>query len=558
MTIAFLHRISARRLLTIATPFLTFMTLLFCSWTAKALDVTVIPSLPRVAFPIIRRGDARFSKVTLQSASFASITPDKIQIFLNEQKVNVTWQGLPSTPKGDVYGSLDSNAKQLDLWLPWHSFAYRWPDYHGTVTIRVGVNGDLSEIYTVVVSAFESRWWPATIAAVATFVILGIPILIVSGARSGRVVGDRTYGTIAALFLEKETDTYSLSRLQFYMWTAAAIFGYIVLTVAQTLVQGQFVFANIPQGLPGIIFISAATTATAQGVTSIRGAKGAGPIYPSFSDFVTTGGVVAPERFQFLVWTILGVFTFLFLVIFHSPETLTDLPKIPDGFLAMMGISSFGYLGGRLARKPGPIVDTVTPSIGSLILTFQGRKLSRDCGIKVDGTEVKPTDMDPVTARDPDDKTQPPEFYKTVVATIRQPNANWQKGGRHSATIINPDGQEAQWIYALPSQPIIEDGSVKAGDGIITLTLKGKQLSPKASFAINGTDVPGSSIVAVTPGPEADEEFQPVGDTPAFFTSLTLVISNLQSVLEGSDHLDLVITNPDHKQYKFTSPQIAK
>ena len=123
MTIALQHNIRAKGQAKSATAFLTFITLLFCSWTAKGLDVTVIPSLPRVAFPIIRRGDARFSKVTLQSASFASINPDKIQIFLNEQKVNVTWQGLPTKPKGDVYGSLDTNAKQLDLSLPWHSFA---------------------------------------------------------------------------------------------------------------------------------------------------------------------------------------------------------------------------------------------------------------------------------------------------------------------------------------------------------------------------------------------------------------------------------------------------
>jgi hypothetical protein len=79
-----------------------------------------------------------------------------------------------------------------------------------------------------------------------------------------------------------------------------------------------------------------------------RGAKGAGPIQPSVADFVATGGLVAAERFQFFIWTLVGVFTFLFLVVFSDPANVSDLPRIPDGFLALMGVSSFGYLGGKL------------------------------------------------------------------------------------------------------------------------------------------------------------------------------------------------------------------
>jgi hypothetical protein len=81
--------------------------------------------------------------------------------------------------------------------------------------------------------------------------------------------------------------------------TAAGVFGYILLTLGQSLVQGKFVFADIPKNLPGIILISAATTATSQGITAMKGAKGAGDICPSVAHFVTTGGLVVAERFQF-------------------------------------------------------------------------------------------------------------------------------------------------------------------------------------------------------------------------------------------------------------------
>jgi hypothetical protein len=548
----------------VAISAITLTLLSLSSATASGdFDVTLIPSPPRIAFPNTQKQGARFTVVTLQSTRFASVTPsDNVQIFLNEQKTGIIWKGLPNDAnKYRVYGYVDTNARQIDLWLPWRPlFVSRHNFYQGTITIRIGINGQLSDVYSIIVPSFEGRWWPAAVAAVATFVIFAIPIVIVNDSRTGAVIAGRSYGLVSSLFLEPETDTYSLSRLQFYVWTAAAIFGYIILTVTQTLMQGKFVFANIPQGLPGIIFISGSTAATAQGITSRRGAKGAGPIYPTLGDFITTGGVVAVDRFQFLVWTIVGVCTFLFLTVFQSPDSLTDLPKIPDGFLALMGLSAFGYLGGRLSRKPGPIVDGITAS-GSLVLTFQGRKLSSHCALNVDGLDVNAQMMNPVAAREPDDQSQPPEFYKTVVATITHPDTKWLKGGRHSATLTNPDGQQAQWFYSLPSKPVLETIQVQLGGGDFMIVLTGQQLSPKATFRIDGTDLASENIVAINPGPSSDEEYQPPGETPALFTGVTLIISKPKDVLKDSDHLTLVITNPDSEStsitYLFTAPQIT-
>jgi hypothetical protein len=51
-----------------------------------------------------------------------------------------------------------------------------------------------------------------------------------------------------------------------------------------------------------------------------------------------------------------------------------ELAWHPDGFLALMGVSSFGYLGGKLARKPGPIIDDITATLGSFDLKNQWPK----------------------------------------------------------------------------------------------------------------------------------------------------------------------------------------
>jgi hypothetical protein len=99
-------------------------------------------------------------------------------------------------------------------------------------------------------------------------------------------------------------------------------------------------------------------------VTNVRGPKGAGAEEPSLGDLVTSGGVAAPERVQMFVWTILGVVGFCVAVLNQPPGIIDQLAAVPTGIMYMMGISSVGYLGGKLARKPGPIINelSITPS----------------------------------------------------------------------------------------------------------------------------------------------------------------------------------------------------
>jgi hypothetical protein len=165
------------------------------------------------------------------------------------------------------------------------------------------------------------------------------------------------------LFLDPETNTYSLSKLQFYLWTGAAVFGYSYLVISKMLVQREG-WPDIPGTLPGIIAIGAGTAIGSQVVTSVRGPKGSGPESPNFSDFVTSGGVAAPDRIQMLIWTLFGVGAFCLAVMQQTPGDIKELSPVPEGMLYLMGLSSVGYLGGKLARKPGPIINeiSITPS----------------------------------------------------------------------------------------------------------------------------------------------------------------------------------------------------
>jgi hypothetical protein len=48
----------------------------------------------------------------------------------------------------------------------------------------------------------------------------------------------------------------------------------------------------------------------------------------------------------------------------YDPGTIKNLDPVPTSMLYMMGLSSVGYLGGKLARKPGPLINelSITPA----------------------------------------------------------------------------------------------------------------------------------------------------------------------------------------------------
>lgn len=380
-----------------------------------------------------------------------------------------------------AYGIVQRDDTQLDFWLP-------WPKQSGVFKLKVGVDDRVSEASPeIIVSKIESKWKAAWLAALATLGLLGLPLYLVSRGGDTHMVGDKKYGALAAFFLDNETDTYSLSKFQFYVWTAVAIFGYVYLGLVESLVQGKAVFPEIPENLPAIILISAATGALATGITSAKGPKGSGEVHPSLGDFITAGGLVVAERFQFFIWTLLGAVTFLFFTLSSDPATLRDLPKIPDSFLQIMGISSLGYLSGKLARKPGAVIDDIQPvlptppvapaalaspaspptAVLDLTLIISGQKLSLDASLRIEETEVpvvtevpkrdtaKPNDRVASTAQLRKDgvKEEQGDFYKQLTFDIYDADPKWKEPGKHKVTITNNDGKTASWTYEIKPKP---------------------------------------------------------------------------------------------------------
>ena len=409
---------------------------------------------PRPSYPTTKARVKTYG-LSVIGRNFSERGPDNHLFFVGHGPVKVCWK----QDQQDVNCLSDTSAAIGQVESSRQLKFERIPARYRTATqIRIGVGDKDSPPFEVQLSSVK-RGWPYGIAIGTVAVLFGLVLLILVSFRAKHKVWGRQFNLLTSLFIDKETDTYSLSRFQFYLWTGVAILGYVYMLVSRTLVQGEIEFLDIPEGLPGIVFLSAATTGIAAGVAAAKGPMGAGSVQPSFADFFTHGGAVVPERLQFFIWTILGAAVFLFTVFVQDPGSIEDLPAVPDGFLQLMGISSAGYLGGKLARKSGPVIDEIEVDTEGLKLKVYGRRLSVDAGFRIGeedldsqylgkGEKVKILGRDDVS----DDKT----LAKCLEIVIDEPKAEWlpkaDEDTELELTIINPDGQNAAWPFTVPKQ----------------------------------------------------------------------------------------------------------
>ena len=389
---------------------------------------------------------------------------------------------------------------QTDRNLPGQVLTVRnLPNRQGEARLRVRVgNSPASNFVPIRFSLI-----PKSYVRLVTLIIVGLLALtIVAVLLGGQHLGLTTAGrSIAnALLLDQQTNTFSLSKFQLLLWTGASVFAYIYLFLCRSLVQWSLEIPPIPDGLPNLLALSVGTTVLSAGVTGIRGSKGAGPESPSIADLFSTGGMIVGERFQFFLWTIVAVFGFVGIVLVNDPATLVTLPPIPDGFLPLMGVSAVGYLGGKLARKPGPVIKTlgiinVDEAAHTMTIALQGENLSSNATFQVDDQLLR-ADLAKVSVTKSDDPTS--DLNTQIQVLFREADAFTV--GTHSLKIVNPDGQIAVATFPMDAMTItVPDGglSVKGGTEEVQLQITGTSFDDKvkATWKPVGADAPTAATV---------------------------------------------------------------
>jgi hypothetical protein len=298
---------------------------------------------------------------------------------------------------------------------------------------------------------------------------------------------EKGYSFLSMLLLEPENQTYSLSRAQFLGWLFVIVWCYLFLYYAHGYVEGRWGFPNFGNSIYAFL-ISLGTLVAAQATNKGMGVKGAGEEHPSVADLVVHGGVLALDRVQQVIWTLIALGMFVRITV-STFATADALPSIPSEMLTLMGLSSAGYLGGKLVRGPGPVIQQVTPGEGATFaLNIKGKHLSKDAFVWLDGKQLAKEKVT-VKVADPDD---PANFATELVATLDTSMADWIATD-HAITVVNNDAQRADWrttptiVNVTPGPP---------SDGKVSLTITGAHIAKGATIEVKDTNQAASQDAA--------------------------------------------------------------
>ena len=272
-------------------------------------------------------------------------------------------------------------------------------------------------------------------------VLLGVNYLF----RSQKVGSNTARQLVAGLLYDDATQTYSLSRAQFYWWLLIIAFAYTFLFVGRGVTTGIWTLPPL-NGILYTLLISTSTLLVANATSSLRGQKGSGALHPAPSDLIMHGGVIAPERIQQLLWTFLAGVAVVWMVVV-TYATATSLPDIPAELLALMGLSSAAYITGKLVRAPGPIIRQVDLQSETGRLIVSGINLDRDASVSVNGVLLP---KDKVKA-DPGQQLGSRLTLDPIAPTDRHTLPD-------SVVVLNSDGQRAEWSSnnaALAIAPVV-------------------------------------------------------------------------------------------------------
>lgn len=451
------------------------------SYQLPAESVTIIghsgevkPEIKNIN-PVYCYADSGIYSFDVIGNGFSLDGADNILIIKDKGQVPVCWNSKSLCKNEMVRGKVISSHQ-----LQFTNVSKK--NYSGTLDIQISVGHLKSETASITLSEY-SEMLPRLLAVLGIVVLMFL-LYLINRSRKKEIIAGKPYNLLMQILIDKETDTISISRFQFMVWTLVAVFSYLYLLLSRSLIQGHIEFVDIPSGLPAIILISASTTVFAAGISNAKGSKGAGSIHPAWGNLITNGGVVAPERIQLLVWTIVGAVSFILLVVLRKPENINDLPNVPQGFLELMGVSAAGYLGGKLTRKPGPIIDSIecnattegnvttesiVPSASNvtvnsktkpkvLELIIYGHNLSDEAHFLIESEEVESeyiAEKSPWVKEKENDKPEDKHLAKTLSLKFIKTKPEWMEGEKE-LIIINQDGQKAAWKFKVTPEVAAE------------------------------------------------------------------------------------------------------
>ena len=328
----------------------------------------------------------------------------------------------------------------------------------------------------------------AAASAIAVLGFLGIVVWLMrqnpgaDGSRFGTMQNGTSLSPFTSLLIDRGSSSYSLTALQFLVWTFTAVGVYTYVWVLRMLVWGDASLPDVANGLLQVLGIGTATGVLSAALGNFGSVKGNGDFHPSRSDFITSGGNLAPERLQQFIWLWIGALGYLVTTFGANPAELVAAPDLPDSILTLSGLSAAGFLAGKLGRGPGPVIAGLVVAPGKTILaapapTQQGVTAASaltaagSVTLTISGNNLSPAATFQLAAGIVADPAPPRrQFTAAVQLTATQTSPPVVPAGGtlatqlsvtldgqgkfsfapstwYSLTIVNPDGERSNWEF---------------------------------------------------------------------------------------------------------------
>lgn len=190
----------------------------------------------------------------------------------------------------------------------------------------------------LIVTLYSDLCW---ILAVA-FLVLALAALRLSWTRR-----ESLRPILRTLFIDADTGTYSLSKVQAFVWTVVIIGSYFYFAIGRGILVGRAEMPDVNAGLIGLLCISYGGLLASRGISRRKPKNDFAHTPPRWTNLITEGNSVSITRLQLIGFTIAGIAVYVFYVS-GNEVFFRGMPDIPPTLNGLLAVSQGGYLGGKI------------------------------------------------------------------------------------------------------------------------------------------------------------------------------------------------------------------
>jgi hypothetical protein len=206
--------------------------------------------------------------------------------------------------------------------------------FRKSIRLKVFVDGRPSSFMKVTI--LPKNWNKKVIA-------LAIIVTVVGLAFISLLIGKWNF--VPYVLLDKNTNTYSLSRFQAFTWTVVLTGSYFYIAIAFGILLQNGKIPEFNPSLVGLMSISYTGFIASHFLNKKNPKNAISDTPPKLSDLFMENGVIDITRLQLLLFTVVAVVVYLYNLYLNN--TLNGLPDIPATLHGLLVSSQTGYIAGK-------------------------------------------------------------------------------------------------------------------------------------------------------------------------------------------------------------------